>query len=115
LLRAPASAFFCAENHAQFTDICLMERRALTECVAPGGGACFDECLRRAQACGAKLSDCEDGCRSTNSGCAAVSSAYYTCLRGYPVDCGNGGDAGARGPDDIPCYDQALELLACAK
>jgi len=115
LLRAPASAFFCNDKHSQFTDICLEERRALDECVAPDSGACFDECLRREQACGATLSDCEDACRHTSPGCARVSHAYYACLRDYPVACETAPEAPAPAPTDVPCFDEALALLACVK
>lgn len=115
LQSAPPSAFFCANNHSQFDDICVPERRALSECIAPGSGTCFDQCVRRDHACGAPLSDCEDSCRHTSPDCAAVSSAYYTCLGDYPVDCQDRSGGDDRAPADIPCFYEALGLLACVE
>jgi hypothetical protein len=115
LLDAPRSAFFCFDDHTQKGAICLAERRLHSECVNPGSGACFDECVRRSQVCGDALSDCEEACAWTNRECADVSSKYYTCLRDYPVDCGERASAGAGGATEIPCYWEALELLACGK
>lgn len=111
--RADISAFFCDGDHSQPTDICLSERRALSECLLPGSGACFDECLRQDQTCGAMLTDCENACRQTSPGCEAPSTTYYLCLLGYPVDCSPEPQQGTRDPADIPCYYEALGVLAC--
>jgi hypothetical protein len=112
-LRAESSAFFCAGDHTQPSDICLSERRALSECLLPGSGACFDECLRQDQTCGAKLSDCESACPQTSPACEATFVTYYLCLLSYPVDCGPEPQPDTRDPADIPCYYEALEVLAC--
>lgn len=114
LLRAPRAAFVCIDDHSQITAICLTEQRALSDCAAPGSGTCFDNCVRRSQACGTNLSDCADACRNTSRACQQVSSAFYTCLLDYPIACIN--DAGKdAGPDDIPCYYEALGFLACVQ
>jgi hypothetical protein len=108
------SAFFCADNHSQISGVCLSERRALSECFVPGSGACFDQCLRRVSACGAALLDCEEGCHHAPAGCAPTFAAYYSCVLGYPVDCPTSGPD-TRLPEDIPCFDEALALLACGQ
>lgn len=113
LLRADASSFQCQDNHSQLPDICLEQRRALSECAAPGSGACFDECLRQVESCGASLQDCEAACREPSPSCLATSSAYNACLQGYPVECRDYFMEDTREPADIPCFYEALAVLAC--
>src|SRR5262245_1271898 len=57
------SDFFCEDGQSQVRDVCLAERRALDECLLPGSGSCFDECVRQSSACQASLDDCERDCR----------------------------------------------------
>src|SRR6185295_10998859 len=95
--------------------ICLSERRDLSECLSPGSGACFDQCLRQADACGGSLSDCEAGCHAPSPGCELVSHAYQACLLTYPVECRAWFEADPRQPEDVPCYYEALDVLACGK
>jgi len=114
-LTAAPSAFSCQDKHSKIADICLDERRAFAECVSPGSGSCFDQCVRQAQACGSTLSDCEAGCSNPTPACRSASVAFNTCLLGYPVDCGNGSEPDTRDPAHTPCYYEALGVLACDK
>jgi hypothetical protein len=114
-LRVERGTFTCEENKSRIPDICIDERRALGECLAPGSGACFDQCLRQVEACGTKLPDCQAACSQPSPGCQAVASAYYTCLKDYPVGCRSWFEQDTRRPDDIPCFYEALAVLACGK
>lgn len=105
-------AFFCSGAHSQVGRVCLSERHALAECLAPGRGACFDDCARRSEVCAVSLDECERGCRDAPPGCDLVSNRYYACLEGYPVEC-PGAPEQKRLPEEIPCYDEALEFLGC--
>ena len=113
-LHAASSNFFCADDHSQTSDICLAERRALSECLTPGSGACFDQCLRQVSNCGAALPDCEARCRQPASGCELTFSRYYSCLLDYPVECPSPGPD-TRAAQDIPCFDEALDVLECSR
>ena len=114
-LTAAASVFVCEDKHSKLPDICLDERRALTDCLAPGSSVCFDECLRQVEACGANLLDCETACAHPNPACADALVSYDTCLLDYPVECRGWLEADPRSPDEIPCINEALAVLACGK
>jgi len=100
---ADADAFVCVDDRSQPGSVCLPERRGLSECLLPGSGACFDHCLRQAEADEATLSDCEAGCHETAPGCEQISHDYYACLAAPPPS------------EEGPCYYEALGLLACVK
>jgi hypothetical protein len=115
-LRLDVSVFACVDHHTRLPDDqCLDERRALSECLEPGSAPCFDECLRQVKACGAVLSDCESACQHQDPACASTNFAYQACLQDFPVECHTWGEPETRQPEDIPCFDLALEVLACAK
>jgi len=113
LLALDATAFRCTDDRTLVPAACFEERRALSDCVAPGSGSCFDECVRQAQTCGGDLSECEAGCRGSEPACRSAASDYYGCLQDFPVECRAWLEPDPREPQDIPCYDQALILLAC--
>jgi hypothetical protein len=113
LLRTDASSFSCRDNHSQIPNVCLDERRALGECSSPGSGPCFDECRRQVETCDADWDACETGCRQPSAACQAASNTYSICLADYPVECRDFFMAETRAPEDIPCFYEALALLAC--
>lgn len=113
LLRADAGKFYCQDNRSRIPDICRDERRALSECASPGSGPCFDECLRQVESCQATLTECEAGCRQPSPACQAASNIYSRCLADYPVECRDFFMTETRAPEDIPCFYEALGLLAC--
>jgi hypothetical protein len=115
LLRADPQSFVCEEDHVRVPDTCLEQRRAVSECQAPGSGACFDQCVRQAAECHVRLSDCEAGCHAPNPDCRQVDIAYETCLLDFPVECREPFEPDTREEQDIPCFDEALSVLACAK
>lgn len=112
---ADAQAFACVNDHSQPTSVCLPERRALRECLAPGSGACLDQCARQAEACGANLSDCEAGCAEPAPGCEEASTVYNTCLLGVPVECRDVFQPDTRPIEDIPCGYEAIAAYLCAE
>ena len=112
---AEDSAFVCVNDRSQPAKVCLPERRALSECMSAGSGPCFDECLRQVDSCGATLSDCEAGCHDAGPGCAGASHDYYACLQDYPPDCRAWGQPDPRPVEQIPCFYEALGVLACGK
>jgi hypothetical protein len=113
-LRLDASAFECIDNHTRLPDLCLDERRAFSECLEPGSSPCFDQCLRQVHTCGGVLADCEFSCQHPSPGCASVTFAYQACLLRYPAECRSWGEPETRAPEDVPCFDEALAVLACA-
>lgn len=115
LLGLDASAFTCRDDRSHPPAACLDERRALSECLAPGSGACFDECVRQAASCGAELTDCESACSHPSPRCAEAANDYNRCIAGYPVECREPFAPDPRPPEQIPCFSQALTLLACAE
>jgi hypothetical protein len=108
-------AFACVNDRSQPTSVCLPERRAVSECLAPGSGACLDQCARQAEACGASLSDCEAGCAEPAPGCEEASIVYNTCLLGVPVECRGLFEPDTRPIEDIPCGYEAIAAYICAK
>jgi hypothetical protein len=113
LSRTAPSAFVCEDNRSRIPDICLDERRAFGECLAPGSGACFDQCLRQVEACGARLTDCEAACNRPEPGCEAASISFNTCLLEYPVECRAWLEEDPRPEQEIPCFYESLAVLAC--
>ena len=105
-----ASAFICVDNHSQPTSVCLPERRTVTECLAPGSGPCFDECVRQVETCGATLSDCESNCRAPAPGCASTANVFYACLQKYPTECHAWGEPDPRTADQILLLRSARRL-----
>jgi hypothetical protein len=112
LLDAAQSAFTCEDDKTRVPQLCLEERRLVSECLAPGSGVCFDECVRQAEACGENLSDCESACIFPDP-CRAETFAYATCLQDFPVECHVWFGEETREAEDIPCRDEALRVLAC--
>jgi hypothetical protein len=112
---ANSGEFICVDEHSQPKSVCLPERRVLSECVAPGSGACFDQCERQAANCGSNLSDCEAGCAEPVPGCEQASKVYNTCLLDHPVECRAWFEPDPRPLDEIPCGYEALDVLACGK
>ena len=95
--------------------MCLLERRALSECVAPGSGACLDQCARQAVTCGNNLSDCEAGCAEPAPGCEQASNIYNTCLLDYPVECRDFFMPETRPLEEILCGYEGIAAYVCAK
>ena len=114
-VHSEASAFSCADDHSRVGAVCLDERRAWDECKLPGSGACFDECVRQKDVCERSLDDCEWGCQNPQPGCETLASDYYICLQAFPAECHDWGEVDPRPADQIPCFEQALALLACSK
>jgi hypothetical protein len=112
---ADAREFACVSDRSQPRSVCLPERRALSECLAPGSGACLDQCARQAEACGANLSDCEAGCADPAPGCEEASIIYNTCLLGVPVECRDFFEPDTRPIEQIPCGLEAIAAYVCAK
>jgi hypothetical protein len=110
-----AADFACVNDHSQPGSICLPERRALSECLAPGSGACFDQCVRQAEACGTSLSDCEAGCQEPTPGCEQASNAYNTCLLDVPVECRDFFEPDTRPIEEIPCGDEGIAAFVCGE
>jgi hypothetical protein len=115
LLSAEPASFVCQNGRSRIPDTCLDERRAVSECLAPGSGACFDQCVRQATECRADLLDCEAACQHPNPDCRRVDTAYDRCRLDYAVECRAPFEADPRAPEDIPCFDEALAVLSCAK
>lgn len=112
---AQSGDFACVNEHSQPKSVCLTERRALSECLAPGSGACLEQCARQAAACGSNVSDCEAGCVEPPPGCEQATNVYNTCLLEYPVECRDWFEPDPRPLDQIPCGYEALDVLACGK
>jgi hypothetical protein len=108
-----ASAFYCEDNHTRIAPVCLSERRALDECTLPGSGPCFDQCVRQTDICKAPLDDCERDCLHPSPRCRDASRRYGACLLGLPVECRDWLQPETRPPEEVPCFDEALALLAC--
>lgn len=110
-----SSAFYCGDDeHVRAGRVCLNERRALNGCQAPDSGWCFDECVRQSDVCQSSLDDCAgDHCRRAPAGCEKVYAQFYACLQEYPVECREWMKMETRAPEAVPCYDEALALLAC--
>lgn len=111
---ADARAFVCVNDRSRPGPVCLPERRALSECLVPGGGPCFDECVRQANACGATLNDCEAACHTPAPGCGGIAHDYYACLATFPVECHAWFEADPRSPEDVPCYSEAVGFWVCS-
>ncbi|HKY39472.1 MAG TPA: hypothetical protein VJN18_26215 [Polyangiaceae bacterium] len=107
--------FSCVDDQVHVGSVCLDERRVLDECLMPGSGPCFDECVRQSEACDVWLDECEDTCRHPPLGCEATSQQYSSCLLNYPVECREWLQTPTRPAEEVPCYEQALALLACDK
>jgi len=112
-LRLARSAFSCDDGKSRPPDACLDERRAVVECFSPGTGSCFDECVRQANSCGDNLTDCEHDCVTKDPECRASSNTYARCLQDYPVACKDPLTPDPRPPEEVPCFDEALDFLAC--
>jgi hypothetical protein len=108
-----ASAFSCEDDRTKVAPVCLTERRALAECRLPGSGPCFDECQRQSESCQGNLDDCERGCLHTSPRCQRASEHYNACLLRFPVECREWLAPETRSPEEIPCFDEALEVLGC--
>jgi hypothetical protein len=108
-----ASAFTCVDDHSEPGRVCLPERRALSECLAPTSGPCFDQCLRQADECGASLRDCEAECHYPTAGCELASHDYDACLLLHPTECRDWLEPDPRPFDEIPCRYEILGVLAC--
>src|SRR6185369_10753961 len=115
LLSVDPASFVCRDKHSRLPDTCLHERRAVSECLAPGSGACFDQCVRQADECRSELLGCEAACQHPNPECRQVDIAYDACLLGYAVECRAPFEADTRAPEEIPCFAEALAVLSCAK
>lgn len=112
---ADSREFACVSDRSQPKSVCLPERRALSECVAPGSGACLDQCAREALACGTNLSECEAGCARPAPGCEEASIVYNTCLLGVPVECHDFFEPDTRPIELIPCGYEGIAAYVCAK
>jgi hypothetical protein len=112
---ADVSSYTCVNDHSEPGHVCLAERRALSECLAPTSGPCFDQCVRQTDECGATLSDCEAGCHEPPAGCELASHDYNACLLRYPNECRPWLEPDPRPAAEIPCRDEALGTLACSK
>jgi hypothetical protein len=112
---ADASTFTCVDGHSQPGRVCLSDRRALSECLAPTSGPCFDQCLRQADECGVSLSDCEADCHEPTAGCELASRDYNACLLLQPTECRPWFEPDPRPFEEIPCRYEALGVLACGK
>jgi len=113
LLAAEPRGFVCRDEHTRIPDACLDERRALSVCLVPSSGSCFDECVRQAAACGAELPDCESTCTHQPPSCQEASAAYSSCLQGYPVYCQPGSEPDSRSIDQVPCLTELDAALHC--
>jgi hypothetical protein len=112
---AAANAFVCVDDRSQPGRVCLPERRALSECLAPASGPCFDECVRQVDACGATLSDCEAGCHAPAPGCDGVAHDYYACLVTFPAECRSSSEPDPRRAEQVPCANEFVDLWTCAQ
>lgn len=112
---ADSREFACVNDHSQPKSVCLPERRALSECLAPGSGACLDQCARQTETCGANLSDCEAGCAEPAPGCEDASIVYNACLLGVPVECRDLFEPDTRPIEKIPCGYEAIAAYICAE
>ena len=110
-----ASEFQCVNERSQPGPVCLPERRALSECLAPTSGPCFDECLRQADECGATLTDCEARCQRPTVGCELASHDYNACLLQLPTECRPWLEPDTRKFEDIPCGPEALAAWFCGQ
>jgi hypothetical protein len=108
-----ASAFYCEDDHTKLRAVCLGERRTLDECRLPGSGACFEECVRQSEECDGSLDDCERACLEPSAHCREASQRYDACRLGFPVECRDWFQPETRPPEAVPCFDEALALLAC--
>ena len=115
LLRADPHDFVCKDDKSRVPDNCLAERRRLSDCLAPGSGFCFDECVRQAAACHGELPDCEASCSHQTAACQAPSAAFNQCLLGYPVECREPFAPETRPLDQIPCLAEVGALLHCGE
>lgn len=111
--RRSPSEFYCEDDKTRIGPVCLGERRELAECSLPGSGPCFDECVRQQDACQASLDDCERACLHPAPRCRDASQRYSACLLGFPVECRDWLEPETRSPEDVPCFDEALAVLAC--
>lgn len=112
---APASEFACVNEHSQPKSVCLLERRALSECRAPGSGDCFAQCVRQAETCGTSLSDCQADCEQPTPGCEQASHVYSSCLLDYPVECRDFFEPDTRPIEQIPCGYEAIAAFVCGE
>lgn len=112
---AKSADFACVNDHSQPLNVCLPERRALSECLAPGSAACLDQCARQAEVCGSNLSDCEAGCAHPAPGCEQASNVYNTCLLDFPVECRDFFEPDTRPIEEIPCGYEAIAAYVCAE
>ena len=112
---ADASAFACVNDRSDPGNTCLPERRALSECLVPTSGPCFDECVRQVDACAANQADCEADCLQPAPGCELAAHDYKACLLRYPVECHDWFEPDPRPQDEIPCFNEALTVLGCSK
>lgn len=107
---APDSDFTCIDDYSEPSNtLCLDERRAANYCVSEGQGLCFDKCVRRVEACGGTLGDCEEECSTATDGCVAEQIEYDRCLVKAPVECSTG-----VAPSELQCCEQLVALLECA-
>jgi hypothetical protein len=111
--RQDASAFYCEDQRARIGPVCLSERREHDECALPGSGPCFDQCVRQTDVCDVSLDDCERDCLHPSSRCRDASQRYSACLLTFPVECRDWLQPETRPPDEVPCFDEALAVLAC--
>src|SRR5688572_2943370 len=112
-LQSPAQDFACVQEQSRPRPICVPERVGLAACGSPESGACVASCLRQADECGRPYRDCEFECLFVTPGCAEPAIALYECRLASPVDCQRPGEPELRPPEEIPCFGEALVLLAC--
>ena len=109
---APDSSFTCVNDYSEpLNSLCLEERRTANYCVSERNGVCFDQCIRKAEACGGGLGNCEWECTQATEGCETEELELHRCLLQEPVICRAEGSPEL--PDDLQCCEEFVAFLEC--